>query len=114
MAHKKVTPREKRKIRIRKRIQGTPERPRLTIFRSNRYLYAQVIDDLTQKTLASASSLKEGKAANKSAAKIVGKAIAEKALENKIESVVFDRNGYLYHGVIKELADSAREAGLKF
>ena len=105
------------KRRIRKRIAGTAERPRLTVFRSNKQIYCQVIDDLSGKTLVAASSLKEEsaqKVSKSEQAKIVGKLIAEKALAAKIESVVFDRNGYLYHGRIKELADSARESGLKF
>lgn len=116
MAHTKLTSREKRKDRIRKKVSGSPERPRLTVFKSNRYIYAQIIDDVAQKTLLSASSLKEGKGANKKSAALVGESIATKALQSsqKIEKVIFDRNGYRYHGVIKEIADAARKAGLQF
>lgn len=114
MAHTKLTSREKRKGRIRKKISGSPERPRLTVFKSNRYVYAQIIDDVAQKTLLAASSMKDGKGANKKSAAIVGESIATKALQNKIEKVIFDRNGYRYHGVIKEIADAARKAGLQF
>lgn len=106
--------REKRKFHIRKRVFGTSERPRLTVFRSNRYLYAQIIDDVSQKTLVSANSLKDSAKLNKACAKTVGQTLADKAKENKIEKVVFDRNGYKYHGIVKELADSVRAAGLKF
>ncbi|MCP5463661.1 MAG: 50S ribosomal protein L18 [Deltaproteobacteria bacterium] len=114
MAHINKTLRQKRKTRIRKKISGTADRPRLSVFKSNRYLYAQVIDDLAQKTLVSASTLKEGTGSNKAAATKLGAVVAEKALAQKIESVIFDRSGYRYHGVIKEIADSARNAGLKF
>lgn len=114
MSHQKLTPREKRKVRVRRKICGTAERPRLSIFRSNRYLYAQIIDDLAQKTLVSVSSAKESQHPNKTTAKKVGKIVADKALQNKIEAVVFDRNGYQFHGVVKEFADAARAAGLKF
>jgi len=114
MAYKKVSLRRKRQNTIRKKISGMPERPRLSVFKSNRYLYAQIIDDLNQKTLVSANSLNESKSSNKAAAATVGKIIAEKALEKNIKSVVFDRSGYKYHGVVKEIADSARNAGLKF
>ena len=106
-------------MRIRKAISGgTADRPRLTVFRSNKEIYAQVIDDAEGKTLASASSREKGIADKKVAkleqAKLVGQLIAEKAREAGIESVVFDRNGYLYHGRIKSLAEAAREGGLKF
>lgn len=116
MSHVKLNSRHKRKIRIRKKIKGTSERPRLSVFRSNKYIYAQIIDDVEGKTLVSASSggKQEKSAANKAAAASVGKLVAEKALEKKIDTVVFDRNGYRFHGVIKEIADSARTAGLKF
>lgn len=113
-------PRKKRKVRIRKKVLGTQERPRMSVFRSGRHIYVQVVDDTTGRTLMSASSLtkdfgeKGGKGAGIEAAKVVGAAIAEKAQESKIEKVVFDRNGYLYHGRIKALADAAREKGLKF
>ena len=111
---------ETRRIRIkrsiRSRISGTSECPRLTVFRSNRQIYAQVIDDTTGRTLAAASSLKlsEEKATKKAIAAKVGTLIAQHAKEAGIQAVVFDRNGYLYHGRIKELADAARNNGLKF
>lgn len=102
-------------MRVRGKIHGTSERPRLTVFRSNKQIYAQVIDDLTGKTLAAASSLKMSeKAPKKEIAAKVGELIAKSAQEAGITTVVFDRNGYLYHGRIKELADAARNGGLKF
>ena len=108
----------KRHLRIRQTLVGTEERPRLNVFRSNTNIYAQIIDDKSGKTLCSASSLdKELKLTNGSnieAAKAVGALIAKKALAAKIETVVFDRGGYLYHGRVKALAEAAREAGLKF
>jgi large subunit ribosomal protein L18 len=117
MAFSKINRRAKIKRRIRKKITGTSMVPRLSVFRSNKQIYAQVIDDSTGKTLASASSYKN-KAADKKTkveqAAIVGKELAEKATKAGIEAVVFDRNGYLYHGRVKSLADSAREGGLKF
>lgn len=106
--------------RVRTRVVGTPERPRLCVFRSLGHIYAQVIDDRAGRTLASASSLdaevrKQLKGGgNLAAAKVVGKAISERARAAKIEKVVFDRGGYEYHGRVKALADAAREAGLKF
>lgn len=106
------------KYRIRKRINGTPARPRLTVYRSNKEIYAQVIDDTIGKTLVSACSLnsdiKSVKTTKTDQAKEVGKRIALKAIESGIDAIVFDRNGYLYHGRIKTLAEAAREAGLKF
>ncbi|MDR2147609.1 MAG: 50S ribosomal protein L18 [Tannerella sp.] len=100
---------------IRGRVSGTAERPRLTVFRSNKQIYAQVINDVQGKTLASASSLKiTDKAPKKEIAAKVGEMIAKNAQEAGIQAVVFDRNGYLYHGRIKELADAARNGGLKF
>jgi len=117
MALNKVLRRAKIKRRIRKKITGTALTPRLTVFRSNKQIYAQLIDDASGKTLASAGSLKMTEAQNVAKltqAAVVGKEIAEKALKAGIESIVFDRNGYLYHGRIKSLADSAREGGLKF
>ena len=117
MALNKVLRRAKIKRRIRKKITGTAVTPRLTVFRSNKQIYAQLIDDASGKTLASAGSLKmteAEKVAKLTQAVVVGKAIAEKALKAGIETIVFDRNGYLYHGRIKSLADSAREGGLKF
>ena len=109
--------RTRRHLRVRRKISGTPERPRLCVYRSNSNLYVQIIDDVAGKTLAQASTLdKEVKTkhANKEAAKEVGALIASRALDKKIETVVFDRGGYIYHGVVKELADAAREGGLKF
>jgi len=106
------------KLRIRKVVYGSPEQPRLTVFRSNKQIYAQIINDLEGKTLVSASSLvpeiSGTTVAKIEQAKQVGQLIAKKALEAGIEQVVFDRNGYLYHGRIKSLAEAAREGGLKF
>lgn len=111
----KTDKRNKIKLRVRGKISGTTERPRLTVFRSNKQIYAQVIDDLTGKTLAAASSLKiADKAPKKEIAAKVGELIAKSAQEAGVTTVVFDRNGYLYHGRIKELADAARNGGLKF
>ncbi|MFT3993399.1 MAG: 50S ribosomal protein L18 [Dysgonomonas sp.] len=111
----KTDRRNKIKLRVRGKISGTTERPRLTVFRSNKQIYAQVIDDLTGRTLAAASSLKlTDKAPKKEIAAKVGELIAKSAQEAGITAVVFDRNGYLYHGRIKELADAARKGGLKF
>ena len=111
----KTDRRYKIKLRVRGKISGTTERPRLTVFRSNKQIYAQVIDDLTGKTLASASSLKlTDKAPKKEVAAKVGELIAKSAQEAGVSAVVFDRNGYLYHGRVKELADAARKGGLKF
>ncbi|MDD6155179.1 MAG: 50S ribosomal protein L18 [Eubacteriales bacterium] len=110
----------KRHMRVRKDIFGTPERPRLSVYRSNNNISCQVIDDVNKVTLVSASSLeKELKAdlangGNKDAAKKVGETVAKRALEKGITEVAFDRGGFLYHGRVKELADGAREAGLKF
>lgn len=109
--------RARRHARVRRKISGTAERPRLCVYRSNTNLYVQVIDDVVGKTLVSASTLdKEVKTkyANKEAAKEVGALIAKRALEKNIKDVVFDRGGYIYHGVIKELADAARNGGLNF
>ncbi|MFM6934963.1 MAG: 50S ribosomal protein L18 [Flavobacteriales bacterium] len=117
MALNKVLRRAKIKRRIRKKVFGTTAIPRLTVFRSNKQIYAQLIDDISGKTLGSAGSLKmtEAQKTNKvNQAAIVGKKIAEVAAQAGIDKVVFDRNGYLYHGRIKSLADSAREGGLKF
>lgn len=111
----KTDRRYKIKLRVRGKVRGTADRPRLTVFRSNKQIYAQVIDDLTGKTLAAASSLKlEDKATKKEVAAKVGELIAKGAQEAGVTAVVFDRNGYLYHGRIKELADAARNGGLKF
>ena len=117
----KVKARLRRKMRIRKRLRGTGERPRLSVFRSARHIYAQIIDDEKGHTLVSASSLlsevqeKLGEDKKKSAvAKAVGQVLAERAKAKGIERVAFDRNGYKYHGRVKALADGAREAGLEF
>lgn len=109
--------RAKRHARVRSKISGTPQRPRLSVFRSAKHIYAQLIDDVNGVTLASASSLDkdfEGAGGNVDGAKKVGKMIAKRAQEKNITTVVFDRGGYLYHGRVKELADSARENGLQF
>lgn len=115
----KLTARLRRKKSIRKGMRGTTARPRLSIFRSARHIYAQVIDDVTGRTVASASSLKEtlpegATGGNREGAKAIGQLIAERAKASGVESVVFDRNGYLYHGRLAALADAAREAGLQF
>ena len=101
---------------VRKRISGTPDRPRLSVFRSNKGIYAQIIDDLSGTTLAASSSVDIGQKGKLSieVSKSVGQKIAEKAKSSGIEAIVFDRNGYLYHGNIKALAEGAREGGLKF
>ena len=109
--------RQRRHIRVRRKISGTPECPRLCVYRSNSNIYAQIIDDVAGNTLVSCSTLDKEiktKHANKEAAKEVGTLIAKKAAEKNIEQVVFDRGGYIYHGVVKELAEAAREAGLEF
>ncbi|HEY6271107.1 MAG TPA: 50S ribosomal protein L18 [Terriglobales bacterium] len=105
--------------RLRRRLQGTPERPRLNVYRSLNHIYAQVIDDATGKTVVAASTVQGGKGSkrtggNVASAKDVGKTIAERAQEKGVKKVVFDRGGYLYHGRIKALADAARAAGLEF
>lgn len=113
----KVLRRAKIRKRVRGKIHGTPEMPRLTVFRSNKQIYAQIIDDLNGVTLASSGSvkMKEGQSVNKTEqAALVGKSIAEAAKSKGIENVVFDRSGYLYHGRVKSLAEAARESGLKF
>lgn len=109
--------RQRRHIRVRKKISGTSDRPRLCIYRSNTNLYAQLIDDVKAVTLVSASTLEKEvkeKHANKVAAKELGTLIAKRASEKKIKEVVFDRSGYIYHGVVKEFAEAARAAGLEF
>jgi large subunit ribosomal protein L18 len=118
---KKIVQRERRKRRVRRNIFGTPERPRLTVFRSHKNIYAQIIDDSAGKTLVAASSQEKVSAealtkggGNRTAAIVVGQAVAAKAVERGIKKVVFDRNGYPYHGRIRELADAARKAGLEF
>lgn len=109
--------RTRRHIRVRRKISGTAERPRLCVYRSNTNIYAQVIDDVAGKTLVSASTLDKEvktKKANKEAAKEIGSLIAKRAKDAKISNVVFDRGGYVYHGVVKELAEAAREGVLEF
>ena len=106
------------KNRIRKEVSGTEARPRLAVFRSNKEIYAQVVDDVTGKTIAAASSRDKDIATSKGnkteIAALVGKAVAEKAMKAGVETISFDRGGYLYHGRVKSLAEGAREAGLKF
>ena len=117
-----MTTKEERRLKIKRgirgKVAGTPERPRLTVFRSNKQIYAQVIDDTTGTTIVSASTLDKDieveNGGNKAAAKVVGESVAKKALEKGISEVAFDRGGFLFHGRVKELADGAREAGLKF
>jgi large subunit ribosomal protein L18 len=112
--------RQKRQVRVRRKVRGTAERPRLCVFRSANHIYAQIIEDTTGTTLVAASTMSpdvnEGLSGtgNVAAAKAVGEAIAKKALAKDIKQVVFDRNGFLYHGRVKSLADAAREAGLSF
>jgi len=112
--------RKRRHLRVRKKVFGTPERPRLCVFRSEKHIYAQIIDDTVGYTLVSASTLDKElrnsleKTWNKVAAREVGKLIAKRALEKGIKTVVFDRGGFKYHGRVKELAEGAREAGLEF
>jgi len=114
MTTKKIERRIKIKYRIRKSVNGTAERPRLSVFRSNKQIYAQVINDETGKTLAAASSLGLEAMPKIQQAQKVGEMLAEKAQAAGVTTVVFDRNGYLYHGRVKELADAARKGGLKF
>jgi len=109
--------RTRRHIRVRRKISGTADRPRLCVYRSNSNIYVQIIDDVAGNTLAQASTLDKEiktKHANKEAAKEVGALIAKRAADKKIDTVVFDRGGYIYHGIVKELAEAAREGGLKF
>jgi large subunit ribosomal protein L18 len=115
--------RDRIKYRIRKRVRGTQERPRLTVFRSVAHIYVQVVDDMQGTTIAAASTVepavkgalaKEAKGGNVGGAKAIGKVIAERLLEKGVKQVVFDRNGFLYHGRVKAVADAAREAGLEF
>lgn len=112
--------RVRRKVSIRKRITGTPERPRLSVFRSAKHIYAQAIDDTSNTVLAAASDMEEGLRGDaqgkrkKDKAKLVGQAIAKKLIARGVKTVVFDRNGYIYHGRVQAVADGAREGGLKF
>jgi large subunit ribosomal protein L18 len=118
---KRLAGRERRHLRIRRKVAGTAERPRLTVFRSLNHVYAQLVDDLAGRTLLTVSSADKGLASDVKAAKgkvaaskLVGKALAEKAKEKGIATVCFDRGGYLYHGRVKAVADGAREGGLTF
>jgi large subunit ribosomal protein L18 len=119
---KKLFQRERRKRRVRGNVSGTVERPRLTVFRSHQNIYAQIVDDTQGRTLVAASTMEKpigeklsgAHGGNKTAAAIVGAALAAKAVEKGIKKVVFDRNGYPYHGRIKDLADAARKGGLEF
>jgi large subunit ribosomal protein L18 len=109
--------RVRRHLRVRKKVSGTPEKPRLAVFRSEKNIYAQIIDDVNAVTLVAASSLDkdfEGIGSNREAAKLVGEAIAKRALDKGIKEVVFDRGGFVYHGRVQSLAEGAREAGLEF
>lgn len=120
VANEKTRKRLRRKVHIRLRVSGTAERPRLSVFRSARYAYAQAIDDTTGRVLAAASELEEGLKASlagkpkKERARAVGKAIGDKLKAAGVQSVVFDRNGFIFHGRVKEIADGARDAGLQF
>ncbi|MBW1941838.1 MAG: 50S ribosomal protein L18 [Deltaproteobacteria bacterium] len=118
---KRAQARLRRKERVRKKIRGTPEKPRLSVFRSSKHIYAQIIDDGSAHTVLESSSLAKdiratlgGRGGNREGAAIIGQSIAKKALEKGIKRVVFDRNGFLYHGRIKALAEAARETGLEF
>jgi large subunit ribosomal protein L18 len=113
--------RQRRKKRVRKKVKGMPDAPRLSIFKSSRHIYAQIVDDISSRTLVDVSSVSrdlrpqlQGKGGNRKGAALVGEWIAKRALERGISQVVFDRNGFLYHGRVKVLAESAREHGLKF
>ena len=109
--------RQRRHLRVRKKVFGTPERPRLSVYRSEKNIYAQIKDDVNAVTLDSASSLDKdfsAKGGNKEGAKLVGEMIAKKALDKGVNEVVFDRGGYIYHGRVQQLAEAARETGLKF
>jgi large subunit ribosomal protein L18 len=116
----KVIARERRKKRFMKKVRGSPERPRLCIYRSNKHIYAQIVDDQATRTITSVSTLSKelsglsGNRSTREVARKVGELIAKKAQERKIEKVVFDRNGFLYHGRVKAVAEAAREAGLQF
>ena len=114
---KRLTGRLRRKLRVRKKVSGTAERPRLSVFRSAKHIYAQAIDDVAGRTLAFASSREQalgGEGSKTDKASAVGRAVAERLKEKGVERVVFDRNGYRYHGRVKAVAEAAREAGLDF
>jgi large subunit ribosomal protein L18 len=117
---KKVMQRSRRKRRVRKKVAGTADRPRLSVFRSHKHIYAQVIDDMAGRTIAAASSLEAplrdelSHGGNRAAAMAVGQAVATKAAEAGVKKVVFDRNGYPYHGRVRDLAEAARKGGLEF
>jgi large subunit ribosomal protein L18 len=115
---KKTMRRQRRRARARRNINGTPERPRLTVFRSHKNIYAQIIDDSEGRTLVSATTMSKGyegpQGGNRAAAAAVGEALAARAVEAGIKKVVFDRNGYPYHGRVRELAEAARKGGLEF
>lgn len=109
--------RVRRHLRVRKKVFGTPERPRLSVYRSEKNIYAQIIDDINAITVVAASSVEKdfsAKGGNKEGAKLVGELVAKKAIDKGITEVVFDRGGYIYHGRVQQLAEAAREAGLKF
>ena len=113
----KLRKREQRRIHVRKTLSGTPEKPRMTVFKSNRYLYVQVVDDSAGSTLASASTLEEslkGIKRNVEGAAKLGEEIGKRLKEKSVSTVVFDRNGYKYHGIVKAIADGARKAGIAF
>ncbi len=117
MSASRAVARKRRHVRVRRRVHGTAERPRLAVFRSNKYIYAQVIDDDAGRTIAAASSLEDGlkgKGLTVETAGEVGTLVADRAKEAGIETVIFDRGGFPYHGRVKALADAAREAGLEF
>ena len=115
---KKLLQRQRRKLRVRKNVSGTPQRPRLSVFRSHKNIYAQLIDDIAGRTLVAASTMETSFEAplggNRKAAQVVGAALAAKAIQAGFRKVVFDRSGYAYHGRIRELAEAARKAGLEF
>ncbi len=113
----KIRKREKRKLHVRKHLSGTPERPRMTVFKSNRYVYVQIIDDLAGRTLVAASTVEEslkGVKRNVEGAGKLGEEVGKRLKDKNIASVVFDRNGYKYHGIVKAIADGARKAGIAF
>jgi large subunit ribosomal protein L18 len=115
--HQKVEARQRRHRRVRKKVRGTPQRPRLSVFRSSRHIYAQLIDDVTGRTIAAASTMeveaRTGSTANRDSAKAVGQRVADRAKAAGVTAVVFDRGGYRYHGRVAAVADGAREAGLE-